>query len=103
MSNGVTLPCARFALVTQLFDFFIGQVLDADEHVLDFADTDQLVELNLNGCAVAVLRILDQKNHQKSDDSRSRVDDELPCVRVMEDWPRRRPYHDDTGGKDKSR
>ena len=55
VSNDMTFPCARFALVSQLFDFFIGQVLYADEHVLDFADTDQLVELDLNRSAVAVL------------------------------------------------
>ena len=66
-------------------------MLYTDEHVFDLADTDKLVELDLNGCVVAVLRTLDQKNHQKSDNCRSRVDDELPRVRVMEDWSGRRP------------
>ena len=61
---------ACFALVAQLFNLFLGQMLDADEHVLERADTDQLVELHLNRGIVAVLRVLDQENHQKRDDRR---------------------------------
>lgn len=54
-------------------------MLDTDEVVLGMARTDQLVELGLDG-AVAVLRVLDQEQHQEGDDRGAGVDDELPGV-----------------------
>ena len=40
------------------------------------------VEFHLDRGAVAVLRVLDQENHQEGDDGRAGVDDELPGVGV---------------------
>jgi hypothetical protein len=41
----------------------------------------------MQNVVVAVLRILDKKYHQERDDGRRRVNDELPCVVVMEVRP----------------
>ena len=46
---------------------------------------DQLVELDLHGLGVAVLRVLDQEHHQERDDRGAGVDDELPGVAEAED------------------
>lgn len=36
-------------------------MLDSDEGILDGACSDQFIQLHLDGCAVAVLRVLDQE------------------------------------------
>src|SRR5579862_7206345 len=45
-------------------------------------------------CGVPVLCVLDQEDHQKRDDRRSGVDDELPGVREAEVGPEARPDDD---------
>jgi hypothetical protein len=45
---------------------------------------DQLVELDLDRFGVPVLRVLNQKHHQKGDDRRAGVDDQLPGVAEAE-------------------
>ena len=45
---------------------------------------------------VAVLRVLNQKHHQKSDDGRSRVDDQLPRIGKMKSGAGDEPHEDDT-------
>ena len=59
------------------------------------ADANEFVELDLNGGAVAVLGILDQKYHQEGDDRRPRIDDELPGIRILKQGSRDRPDEDD--------
>ena len=49
--------------------------------------SNQLVNFEMQNVIVAVLRILDKKYHQERDDGRRRVNDELPCVVVMEVRP----------------
>jgi hypothetical protein len=41
-----------------LVERHLGQMFDADEHVLDGASPDQLVKLGLNGGGVAILDVL---------------------------------------------
>lgn len=45
---------------------------------------EQLVQLEVNGNTVFVLALLDEKNHQESNDGCARVDHELPVLREME-------------------
>ena len=45
---------------------------------------NQLVEFELDGVAIAILGILNQKNHQECDNHRTRVDDQLPCITELE-------------------
>ena len=81
-----------FALATQIIEFFVRQMLDADVNVFCRTCADQLVELDLDGRAITVLRILNQKDHQEGDDGRARVDHELPGVGIVEQRAGKRPY-----------
>jgi hypothetical protein len=62
--------------------FLVGEMLDAHEEVFRGAHANELVKFDLYGRAVAILRILDKKNHQESNDCRSCIDDELPNVGI---------------------
>jgi hypothetical protein len=56
--------------------------------------TDELVELDLNRGAVAVLRVLDQEHHEECHDRGRRVDHELPAVAEAEDRTADKPDAD---------
>jgi len=75
-------------------------VLDADEGVLCRAGANQLVEFRLNGGTLAILAILDQKDHQKRDDRRAGIDDELPSIGEVKHGPRRAPDHNQKAAED---
>jgi len=70
-------------------------MLDADVYVFRGTCTDQFVELDLDGRTIAVLRILNQKDHQEGNDGRSGVDHELPSVGVAKQRAGKRPDKDD--------
>ena len=57
--------------------------------------SNQLVELEVQRRAIAVLRVLDKKHHQERDDRRARIDDQLPGVRILKNRPGRRPGNDE--------
>jgi hypothetical protein len=66
----------------RFFDIRVGRPFDADDVVpRALGCHDQLVKLQLQGQRVAVLRRLDQKDHQKRHDCRAGIDDELPRCR----------------------
>lgn len=44
---------------------------------------NQFVQFQLNDLGIAILRILNQENHQKRAERGRCVDDELPSIRVM--------------------
>jgi len=68
----------------ELLQLFVGKVFKIDKFITRaFEGPDQLVEFQLNGFPVAVLRVLDDKDHQEGDDSRASIDDELPSVGVV--------------------
>eukprot|EP01036_Dinobryon_divergens_P040135 gene40134-53026_t len=52
-----------------------------------FGGADQLVDLDLQGLGVAVLRVLDQEHHEEGDDGGAGVDHQLPSVRKAEHRP----------------
>ena len=65
---------------------------------------DQLIEFDLQRLGIPVLRVLDQKNHKKGDDGRTRIDDELPGVAETEHRSGRGPDDDHhTGDKERLR
>src|SRR5665647_2492017 len=74
---------APFAFGADFLKLVVVEMLDADERVVRCADANEFVALDLNRCAVAIVRILDKKDHQKCDDRRACVDDELPGIRVL--------------------
>ena len=55
-------------------------MFDAYQGISRGADADKLVQFNLDGGSVPVLRILYEKNHKERYDSGARIDDELPCI-----------------------
>src|SRR3569833_4674659 len=66
-------------------------MLDSDEGIVRLADADQLVELDLDRGTVAVLRVLDEKDHQEGHDRRAGVDHQLPGIGIMKYRTRGRP------------
>src|SRR5215475_5361632 len=78
-------------------------MLDADEHVLHLTHPDKFVELDLDRGVVAILRILNQEDHQEGDNRRPRIDDELPGIGISKHRPRHRPDYNDRKGGDECR
>src|SRR3546814_9667411 len=70
----------------------VRKVLDADKRTARFPDRpQQFVELGLHRRAVTILRILDQKDHEKGDDRGGRIDDQLPRIRIAENRAAKSP------------
>ena len=65
----------RAATLAQLVELFLGQLLDADVAVLRSAGANDLVELGFDRGTVAVLRVLDQEDHQEGDETCAGIDD----------------------------
>ena len=59
---------------------------------------DELVQLDLDRRAVAILRVLDDEDHEERHDRRGGVDDELPRVAEPEHGPADHPEEDDENG-----
>ena len=57
-----------------LFQFLLGKFLKPNEGIFRFADTNKLVQLNLDGGRISILRILDKEHHQERNDGRAGVD-----------------------------
>ena len=64
---------------------------------------DQLVEFELDRMAITILGVLNQKYHQKCDDRRAGVDDQLPGVAELEYRACDPPDDDDQSGDDECR
>src|SRR5207248_8539298 len=62
---------------------------------------NNFVKFQMERLGVAVLRVLDEKDHEKSDDGRSGIDDELPGIREMERGAGGAPDDDDQDGRGK--
>jgi hypothetical protein len=56
--------CPLFATLSKIGQFFFGEVFDADVSVCGLADAYKFIELGLDGCAVPVLSVLNQEDHQ---------------------------------------
>jgi hypothetical protein len=84
----------------QLLELAVGEAFDHRESVRRSAHhQDELGQLDLHGEGVAVLGILNQKDHQESDDGGG-VDDQLPSVAEAEQWPGKRPTDDERRCRD---
>jgi hypothetical protein len=57
-----------------------------------------LPHFQTDGASVAVLGLLDQENHEKRDNRRSRIDGELPRVGITANGPQDQPDHDGPEG-----
>jgi hypothetical protein len=86
---------------SDLLQLFFGQMFETNEGVLRFTYANQFVELDLDGCSVAILGILNEEHHEKRYNGGARVDHELPSIREIKEWARYRPHHDDRKGESK--
>ena len=59
---------------------------------------NDFIELELDRLRVAVLGILDEEDHQESDDRGPGVDDQLPSVGIMKDMTAQSPNNDNRNG-----
>src|SRR5437868_3907048 len=100
-----TLFTERGIPFPQLLQLLIRQLLNVDHLVpRRYMRTNQLIELQVYRFCITVLSVLDEKDDEERDDRRAGVDDELPCVGVVEDWPRRGPSEQENdGGKNRVR
>ena len=65
-----------------------SQLFEIHEHVVRAGgDAQQLIELDLHGDRIAVLRALDQEHHEEGDDGGARVDHELPGIAPVKMGP----------------
>src|SRR5581483_9906205 len=70
----VRLGCELLITLMQGSNFTLGQILDVDEPITGpFLSSDQLIELDLHGQGILVLRALDEKDHEKGDDTTHRI------------------------------
>src|SRR5262249_5064413 len=89
----------RIIAVQQAY-LVLGQILDVDQPVRRAPPGgDDFVQLEVDGARVLVLGALDQEGHQERDDGRAGVDDELPCIREVEERSGE-PPRDDNGEGD---
>ena len=82
-------------VLAQQIERLVVELLEIEEHVARLLrHPDQLVDLDMHGGGVAVLRVLDHEHHQEGDDGGRRVDHELPGVAEAEERPQHRPNDD---------
>jgi hypothetical protein len=62
----------------------------------------RISQFEMHCFGVAVLRVLDQKHHEKGDDRRGGVDDQLPGIRKMNRWSGENPDKNYEHGSSKS-
>lgn len=96
-------PLAKFAKFLLVFlQFRIVHVFDIDKLVPRRSRSlYQLVELEVHGVRIPILRILNEEYHEKSEDGRPGVDIELPGIRKAEDEAAHRPCNDEKNSRGK--
>ena len=73
-----------FEVLADVFQVGVRELFDLNHFVARvFQGMDDFVELEVNGAGVTILRVLNQKDDEESDDGGGRVYDELPGVREM--------------------
>ncbi len=83
-------------LCFELLKFLVGKVLKIDEFIARVFDrANEFVQFQMDRFCIAVLRVLNQKNHEKGDDCGGRVNDQLPGVGKMKSGASDEPEEDD--------
>jgi len=85
---------APFTFIAQFIKFFVREMLNPDKCILSGADSHEFIELDLDSGAIAILRVLNQENHEKGNNGGPGIDDELPSIRVTKYRPCDRPDND---------
>ena len=84
----VSVPLCFFAYALELFleagEIFVGKFFQIDKFISSpFQRSDYFVEFQMSRFGIAVLRILNEKDHQESNNCRSGINNELPGIGVM--------------------
>src|SRR6266404_4174878 len=84
----VSVPLCFFAYALELFleagEIFVGKFFQIDKFISSpFQRSDYFVEFQMSRFGIAVLRILNEKDHQESNNCRSGINNELPGIRIM--------------------
>ena len=88
----------------EFLEFLVRKILEIDEFITRVFDrANEFVQFQMNRFGVAVLRILNQKHHQKRNDGRGRVNNELPSVGKMKRGSGNEPDNNDKHGPRKCR
>jgi hypothetical protein len=81
-------PADTLELFLEVLEVFIGEPFKINKLVSSaFNCTYNLVEFQINGFRVTVLRVLDEEYHEEGDDGRASIDNELPGVREVNAGP----------------
>src|SRR5213593_5003774 len=84
----VSVPLCFFTNALELFleagEIFVGKFFQIDKFISSpFQRSDYFVEFQMSRFGIAVLRILNEKDHQESNNCRSGINNELPGIGVM--------------------
>ena len=88
----VSVPLCFFANALELFlkagEILVGKFFKIDKFISSaFKRSNDFVEFQMSRFGIAVLGILNEKDHQKSNNCRSGINDELPGIRIMKRRP----------------
>ena len=91
-ANIVSVSLCFFANALELFlktcEIFVGKFFQIDKFVSSaFHRSDYFVEFQMSRFGIAILRILNEKDHQESNNCRSGINNELPGIRIMKRRP----------------
>jgi hypothetical protein len=103
----VSVPLSSFSNALELFlktgDFFVGKFFKIDKFISSaFQRSNYFVEFQMSRFGIAVLRILNEKDHQESNNCRSGINNELPGIRIMKRRTGQSPNDDDENSAGKS-
>jgi hypothetical protein len=94
------LDAEGFVRLAQLVYLKFRQAFHVDYLILGFVyGVDKLIQLQMDRFRVPVLRVLNEKHHQKCNDRCPGIDDQLPGVRIMKNRTGKAP-HDNDGDRD---
>ena len=84
----VSVPLCFFSDSLELFleagDIVVGKFFQIDELISGaFQRSNYFVEFQMSRFSIAILCILNEKDHQESNNGRAGIDNELPGVRKM--------------------
>jgi len=81
--------CGCAEIVFRAFSGLHRKVLpDRQVRFAHFEGADDLIQFQMARFGVAVLGVLDQEHHEKSDDGCGRINNELPGIGEMKRWDR---------------
>src|SRR5438445_10618026 len=85
----VSVSLGFFANALELFpeagEIFVGTFFQLDKFISSALQrANDFVEFQMSRFGIAVLRILNEEDHQESNNCRSGINNELPAIRIMQ-------------------